>query len=197
VDVRDPDLSAADGLRTAYEAKARAELGDADAVVGAAPGSWEGELVGARVAFLAAHPAVPGDGGVLATRVKQAAAKAADALGAGDGIFVIATRPVPVCGADDRARRLRFALEAVDPPAVIALDAESAEDLAAAFGIDALRAGTPVRAFGRALGFVGDFEASLDDPAAKARAWSAMKATASLAGLKAKGRPKAPPAKPA
>jgi hypothetical protein len=193
VDVREPDLTGPDALRSAYEAKAAAELADADAVLGAAPGSWEGRTVGPRIAFVvgtAASASAPAR--LLADRIAEALARAADALGAGADVFTIASRPVSGASADRSARRLRLALESVDPPAVIALDAQAAEDLAAAFGLDALRPGEAVRVLGRALGNAGDFAASLDDPPSKARAWSAMKAAAAAAGVEAKGRPKAP-----
>jgi hypothetical protein len=196
VDVREPDVRAVDKLGAAYQAKARAELADADAIVGAAPGAWDGPLVGARIAFLVAHRAAPAPAAILASRTADAVTGAAEALGSADAAFILVTRPILETPAHDRARRVRVALEAVDAPAVIALDSEAAEDLAVAFGLDALRPGAPVHALGRSLGSVGDFAASLDDAAAKARAWSAMKAVAAPAGLKAKGRPKAPPAEP-
>lgn len=194
--MRKPVLSAVEVLEAAYEAKARAELADADAIVSAPVGTWDGPVVGAATAFLVAHPVAPAPAPILAERTADAVARAAEALGAAGRVFVLVTRPGREASAEQRARRVRIAVEAVDAPAVIALDAESAEDLAAAFALNGLRAGTPVRAFGRSLGAVGDFVASLEDDAAKARSWSAMKAIAAQAGLKAKGRPKAPPAKP-
>ena len=194
--MREPDLSSIDSLDAAYESKARAELSDADAMVGAAPGAWDGPAVGARIAFLVAHPAGPEPSAILAQRTADAVAAAADALGSAGTVFLLVTRPVRGASAQQQAARVRMALEAVDAPAVIALDAESAEDLAAAFEVDGLRTGAPGRAQGRSLGAAGDFAASLDDPAAKARAWSTMKAVAAQAGLTARGRPKAPSAKP-
>jgi hypothetical protein len=196
VDVREPDVSAADKLGAAYEAKARAELAEADVIVGAGPGAWDGPVVGARIVFLVAHRAAPAPAAILAGRTAEAVGGAAEALGSADAAFVLVTRPILETPADDRARRLRIALEAVDAPAVVALDPEAAEDLAAAFGLDTLRPGTPMHALGRSLGSVGDFAASLENTAAKATAWSVMKAVAARAGLKAKGRPKAPPAEP-
>jgi hypothetical protein len=190
VDVREPDLRGEAALSAAYAAKAAAELADADAVVGAAPGAWEGVTVGPRIAFVIARAASSGT--VLETRVAEAAAKAADALGAGTDVFCIATRTDPPASPDARARRLRLGLEAVDAPAVIALDVEAAGDLASAFGADALRPGTPTRVFGRVIGYAGDFAASLDDDPAKVRAWSAMKTIAAAAGLDPKERPRAP-----
>jgi hypothetical protein len=193
VDVREPELTGVARLRAAYEAKARAELADADGTVGAAPGSWDGPVVGARIVFLVAHPARGrGKVAILGKGVADAVSKAAEALGSAGRVFILATRPADGAAADANAQRLRLALEAVDAPAIIALDLESAEDLAAAFGVGELRLGTPTRAYGRTLGSVGDFEASLHDEAAKARVWTTMKAIAADAGLKAKGRPKAP-----
>jgi hypothetical protein len=192
VDVREPELRGAGAIRAAYEAKAAAELADADALAGAGPGGWEGPLVGARIAFLTSRAASrAGDAPLLGVRVADAVAKAASALGAGDDVFVLVTRPVKASAAV-LSRRVRLAVEAADPPAVVALDEAAAADLAAAFGLERLPVGEPVRALGRSVGFVGDFAASLDDESAKARAWSAMKAIAAEAGIKAKERPKQP-----
>jgi hypothetical protein len=194
VDVREPDLSNADALQAAFDAKTRAELADADALIGAGESGHSGVVIGPRIAFVVARPAsaVAGEGrGVLTARVADAAAKAAEALGAAGDTFEIASRPVHGAPAEARARRLRLALEAVDPLVVIALDGEAASDLADAFGLDGLRRQSPVRVCGRAIGFAGEFAASLDDTTEKARAWSAMKAAAALAGLETKGRPNA------
>lgn len=199
--MREPDLIGADALRAAYEAKARAELDDADALLGlrlgarskSAHGSrmWSGPVLGPRIAFVIATPApAAGPDGLLDATTADAAFKAADALGAGPaGAFTIASRPAGSGSATARARRLRLAIEAVDPLVVIALDAAAAADVAAAFGLDGLPVGCPARAAGRVLGSAGEFAGSLTDAAAKARAWSAMKAIAAAAGLKAQGRP--------
>jgi hypothetical protein len=188
--VREPGLSEADRIRAAYEAKAGAELGDADALVGAPAGSWEGPLLDARVAFVVARSSSASAAGtVLDGPVRDAVMKAADALGAGEDVFLVATRPEGATDTEAAARRLRLLIEAADPPVIIALDAEAASDLALAFGTGDLLPGHPVRAYGRALGFTDDFAASLDDATAKTRAWSAMKGVASLGGLVAKARP--------
>jgi hypothetical protein len=200
VDVREPDLSSAEALRAAYEAKALAELDDADALVG--PGrhrptsghrarTWSGPVLGPRIAFVIATPNAAADSDALLDEVTaDAASKAADALGAGPaGAFTIVSRPAGTASAKARARRLRLAMEAVDPLAVIALDADAAADVAAAFELDGLRPGRPVSAGGRVLGAAGEFADSLGNATAKAHAWSAMKAIAAAAGLKAKGRP--------
>jgi hypothetical protein len=191
VDVREPELRGAEALQAAYEAKAAAELTDADALIGAGPGSWEGPLVGARIAFLTSRAASrAGAAPLLGDRVAGAVSKAAAALGAGDDVFVLITRPVKASAAAV-ARRVRLAIEAADPPAVVALDEGAAADLAAAFGLEPLRVGMPVSVLGRTVGSVGDFAASLDDKSAKARAWSEMKAIAAGAGIEVKERPKA------
>ena len=197
--MREPQLSTAGSPRAAYEAKAAAELGDADSLVGLPAGAvgWEGPLVGARIAFCVRTGATgPDSRGLLDARVGDAVSGAAEAFGVPDAVFTLATRPTEPSdsdsGAEVRVRRVRLALEAIDPPVVIALDHRAAVDLAAAFGLESLQAGTAVRVGGRALGSVGDFGSSLDDPRAKASAWSAMKATAALGGIDAKGRPKAP-----
>jgi hypothetical protein len=126
---------------------------------------------------------------VLHGPVRDAVMRAADALGAGEDVFLVATRPEGATDTEAAARRLRLLIEAADPPVVIALDAEAASDLALAFGTGDLLPGSPVRAYGRALGATEGFTASLDDAAAKRRAWSAMKGVASLGGLVAKARP--------
>jgi len=190
VDVREPRLKGAEALRTAYEAKARAELGDADALIRAMPGSWTGPLVGSRIAFVVSEPDASDPAAVLSARTREALMKAAAAMGAAeDEVFLIASRPPGGPNAAHRARRLRLALEAADPAAVAAIDAAAAQDVAAAFEIDPLVAGATVTAGGRTVGWVGEFGASLDDIAAKKRVWSAMKGLAAAAGLQSKGRP--------
>lgn len=191
----------ADALLAAYEAKARAELGDAEALASGAAKGWRGRPLGA-LAFVIGAPsdADAQAGEPLRGEAGEAAAKAAEAFGVcGADVVAIASRPVAGLSAAVRARRLRLAVEAADPAAVIALDAEGAQDLAAAFEIEALDAGRPVLAHGRTLGSAGDLAASLADAPAKVRVWRAMKAIAHAAGLtgpKTKGRPKAPSTQP-
>ena len=147
VDVREPRLKGAEALRMAYEAKARAELSDADAITEAAPGSWTGPLVGARIAFVEGDAAGAKSPALLAPRIREALVKAAAAMGAGEEqVFLIASRPSGEGDAGSRAARLRLALEAADPPAVAAIDQEAAQDVAAAFGLDPLVAGVTVSA---------------------------------------------------
>ena len=185
VDVREPELTTVEQIRSAFLAKAGAEAAAADALMDAPQGAWGGLLVGARIAFVVG---VPAGSGVLESRVRDAVEKVAQALGTSGAIFTMSTRPVQGADPEDAAHRARLLIEAVDPPVVIALDPLAAEDIAEAFEVSALRPGGAVRAFGRALGSAGDLAASLDDPKAKARAWSSMKAAAVLGGLDTPGR---------
>jgi hypothetical protein len=73
-------------------------------------------------------------------------------------------------------------LEAVDVPLVLAVDPQGAVDLAAAFGVERLDPGRPIRSLGRVLGSIGDFAESLADPKRKARSWAAIRAVAAAAG---------------
>jgi hypothetical protein len=172
-----------------YEAKALAELGDANALAGVASGGWSGDPLGA-VALVVTTVASTEDveSGILRADVREAASKALAALGfEEDSAFVIASRPR---GAETGAltARLRLALEAVDAPLVLALDPLAADDLAAAFGLHGLEPGKPVRAAGRVLGSTGDFAASLGDVRAKGRVWAAMRSVAAAAGHKTQAK---------
>jgi hypothetical protein len=165
-----------------YEAKALAELGDADTLAGVGAGGWSGDPMGAVALVVGVPPENAVAGGLLPPDAAEAVEKALVALGfEGGTAFLIATRPA---GAhpESVAARLRLALEAVDAPLALALDAEAAADLAAAFGLESLDPGRPVRASGRVLGSVGDFARSLGDAKAKTRVWAAMRSVAAAAG---------------
>lgn len=164
-------------LLALYEEKARAELTDADAVAGPCAGAWRGEVMAAVAVVVGI---IAGEGGPsLVGEAGESAAKALAALGFEAGsVFVIASRSECDPGDAARADRLRLALEAVDPPLVMALDAAGAADLRAAFDLADLPLGQPVVASGRTFGYVGDFVASLGDDRAKAPVWKAMKAVA-------------------
>ncbi len=169
-----------------YEAKALAELRDADALAGVEEGGWSGDVL-AAVALVVGTPR-GAKGTLLPAEAAEAVDKALAALGFESGSsFVITSRPAGA-GRAALAARLRLALEAVDSPLVLALDADGAQDLAAAFGLTALQAGRPVRSAGRVLGSVGDFAGSLGDPKSKARVWAAMKVAAAEAGHKTQTR---------
>jgi hypothetical protein len=184
----------ASALARIYEAKARAELDDAESIGGVPARGWRGEPLG-RLAFVvsAMAPDEVATGEPLLGQTGEAADKAAAAFGVATGdLFVVASRPAADIPADARDRRLALLLEAADPEVVIALDGDAASDLAGACGCERLEPGRPVRLHGRVMGFVGEFAASLGDRPAKARVWAAMKAIAAEGGMKAAGRPKAP-----
>lgn len=184
-------MSEAAALRALYEAKARAELSDADEAADVGPGGWRGDVM-AAVALVVGAPDVA-TGELLPEAAGEAIAKALAALGFEAGSeFVIASRPSSTLGDEQVARRLRLSIEAVDPPLVLALDAVAAKDLVAAFGLTDLPLGAPASAFGRTLGYVGEFAASLGDDRAKARAWGAMKAVTRSGAATPARRPKAP-----
>jgi hypothetical protein len=169
-----------------YEAKALAELRDADALAGVGSGGWSGDPLGDVALVVGA--AGDASGALMADAAADAVDKALVALGFASGsAFVIASRPA---GSDPAglSARLRLALEAVDAPLALALDAQGAEDLAAAFGLSGLDPGKPVRSGGRVLGSTGDFAGSLGDDRAKARVWAAMKAVAAVVGHKTRAR---------
>jgi hypothetical protein len=187
-------MTATPDLLALYEAKALAELGDADALAGVAAGGWSGDPLGAVALVVAGRSAGEDEADELvAGEVREAAGKALAALGFEEGsAFVIASRPA---GADSAGliARLRLALEAVDAPLALALDPRAADDLAAAFGLPHLEPGKPVRAAGRILGSVGDFGGSLGDAKAKARVWAAMRSVAAVAGHRTQARRPAAP----
>lgn len=171
----------AEGLKALYEAKARAELAQAD---GFYPGSdavaSSGDPLAAVVLIvgspgaeeLAAHRALAGP-------VGEAARKAIAALGFDPGsTFAVCSRP----GSGDtraRADRLELAIEAVDPVLVLALDPIGAEDLAGALRCGPLVPGRPVTVRGRTVGAVGDLASSLRDDSAKRPVWAAFLSIAS------------------
>jgi hypothetical protein len=187
-----PDVTAAQ-LAALYDAKAVAELADAEAQAGGPACGWRGEPL-SRLAFVvsAMSPDDVAAGGPLSGEAGDAAGKAAAALGVDSDVFVVASRPTAALAPQARSSRLVLALEAADPQVVIALDTDAAADLADAYGLEPLVPGRAARARGRVLGSAGDFVASLGDEKAKARVWGAMKAVAADGGLKAAGRPKAP-----
>lgn len=166
-------------LASLYEAKALAELGDAEALAGVGEGGWSGDPLGV-VALVVAAP-LPSEAG-------DAVDKATAALGVEPTTaFSIVSRP-QASKPKQLMARLRMALEAVDAPWVLALDTQAAEDVAVAFGVAPLVPGVAVRAGGRVLGSVGDFAGSLADPKAKARVWAAMRSIAAGAGLQTQAK---------
>jgi len=171
-------------LQALYEAKARAELAAAEALV---PGS---DAVGTHGDPMAAVVLVIGEPSdeerrahrALTGAPLEAAAKILTALGFDPAsTLAICSRPEPGAGAGPRAHRLELAIEAADPVLAVALDEVAAEDLAAAFALDALAVGRPVTVRGRVLGHAGDLAASLADETLKPKVWAAFKALAGAA----------------
>ena len=168
-----------DMVRAQFVARAKAELAAADAL---APGSdavpTDGALFAEVVAVKGlAGPAEATGGAALSGADGEAVRKALAALG-WDPQAVLGTlsRPEPGIPAERRADRLRLQIEAVDPALVLALDAEAAVDVAEAFGIATPAFGAQVRVLGRRVVAVDGMEASLAEPARKARVWRQMQA---------------------
>lgn len=168
-----------DDLRALFEAKVRAELEAADALM---PGAETVAWAGSPWASLAAVKGSPGaadlaHGTALAGADGEALRKALSALGRDpEDVFLVCSRPSGDEAPGAGARRLRLQIEAVDPEAVVALDASAADDLVAAFCIDPLRPGRPERVLGRTLLFVDGLERSLAEPGRKRRVWQQLKA---------------------
>ncbi len=157
-----------------YESKARAELAEADGLAsGADVIASSGSLI-AQVALVKGlpGPAEAAGGAALSGPDGVAADSALSALGYDhSAAFKTLSRPEPGLGREQRVTRLRYVLEAVDAFAIVALDAEAAEDVRDAFGIDRLAFGRPVRAAGRTIVAVDGLEASLADAERKRRVW--------------------------
>lgn len=169
----------AERIRAEHEARAHAELRAADALC---PGSdavaWSGAVI-AEVALVKGlpGPAEASGGAALTGPDGEACGKALEALGwAPAALFSTVSRSVPTASDESRAARLRGQVEAVDARIAIALDAEAAQDLAAAFGVDRLPFGEERRAGGRRLLAVDGFEACLIDEKRKKRVWRQLQA---------------------
>ena len=166
-------------LRALHEARARAELADADAL---APGSDRIAPRGALLAEIAAVKGLPGPAEASGSAAISGAdgtalTKALEALGyAADTIFFTLSRPEPGMDSEHASDRLRLQLESVDPKVIVALDPEAAADIAEAFGCETPRPGSPLRVLGRRIVAVSGFEAALADPKAKQRVWAELKA---------------------
>lgn len=176
-------------LQALYEAKARAELAAAEALV---PGSDAVASHGDPMASVVLVVGEPSDEERRARKALTgaplaAAAKILSALGFDPAsTLAICSRPERSEAAEARARRLESAVEAADPLLVVALDEGAAEDLARAFGLEPLRVGRPVMVRGRAVGSAGSLAASLADESLKPTVWAAFKALAGAAAGKSR-----------
>jgi hypothetical protein len=171
-----------EGLQVLYEAKARAELAQADALYSnaGAVASWGDPLAAVVLVVGAPGPEELAAHRALAGPVGEAARKAIGALGFDPAsTLALCSRPGGDSDQGARAERLEYAIEAVDPVLVVALDPQAAEDLARAVRCPRLAAGRPVTARGRTIGAVGDLAASLRGEGGKRAVWAAFLSIAS------------------
>ncbi len=169
----------AERIRSLHEARAAAELADADRL---APGSdavaWRGALL-AEVAIVKGlpGPAEASRGAAVSGADGEAILASLERLGHDPATaFYTLSRPEPGLSRPDRVARLRAQLAAVDPELVIALDAEAAEDCAEALGVERPAFGEAVRVAGTRLVACDGLEASLADAARKQRVWRQLQA---------------------
>jgi len=166
-------------LEELFEAKALAELGRSDCL---APGTdtprWSGDVFAEVVLVKGdAGPAEVAGGRALTGPDGQAAKKALEALGFDPkAVFATVARPDPDIDADLIRQRLRMQVEAVDPYAVVALDAVAAQEVAVALTLGSLPFGVQVSSGGRVFVAVDGLEASLDDEVARRRVWDQFRA---------------------
>lgn len=173
------EASRLDGL---YRAKARAEIADAEKHARPTGGvRGQGDVL-AEVLLVKGEPgsddlrtkrALSGDDGA-------AIGKALDALGLPKERYAFCT-----ASADARPKRLervRLLTEAIEPAAVVLLDAVAAADFAEAYEAPEPTPGALVTIGGRAVVATEDFEASLGDDAAKRRAWRQLQPLRPWAG---------------
>ncbi|MDP2232116.1 MAG: hypothetical protein Q8K89_00650 [Actinomycetota bacterium] len=175
-------------LEALYRAKLAEELSEARKLQPGADAVADSGDLGARVLFVKGEPG-PAEvcgAAVLSGPDGQAAAKSLEALGFdSDSMYAMLAR-VSVASAElatgplaplpEAAQRVRATAEAIDPYAIVALDATAAIDVATAFSVPPLRFGQPVRALGRELLAVDGLEPSLADPARKRRVWAQLRA---------------------
>lgn len=163
-------------IEALFREKAAAEIAMAEKLVpGAGLVRGQGDVL--ADVLLVKGVAGPGDLAkkhALAGEDGTAIGKALDALGVSEARYAVCTRIGPAKA--KRIARLRLLTEAVDPRTVVLLDAEAAEDFAAAFAITAPSPGEIVRVFGRDVLTVDGFEAALADEARKRRVWAQLRA---------------------
>ena len=158
-----------------YRAKARAEVDAAEKLAtGTGVVRGQGDVL-ADVLLVKGEPG-PGDLAkkrALAGEDGSAIGRALDALGVSSARYAVCTR----VGATGRKRltRLRLLTEAIDPRIVVLLDAQAAEDFAAAYGVVRPAAGSPGHVLGRVVLAVDDFEASLGDETRKRQVWAQLR----------------------
>lgn len=168
-------------LRELHEARARSEIAAANAL---APGSDVVAHRGDLMPVIAVLKGLPGPaessgGAAVSGADGLAAEKALERLGYEPAaVFWALTRPEPSMDAARRAARVRALIEAVDAPLVLSLDAEAAEDVAAAFSVARLAFGREHSVAGRRLVAVDGLELSLADARRKSLVWKQLQAAA-------------------
>lgn len=168
---------AAARIEAQIRGKARAEIGQAEALLADRPAIENAGDELADVLLLKGEPGLADrrEGRVLSGPDGVAARKALDALGLPDSRYASCTRAADV-SEDVRRERLRLLIEAVDPRTIVALDLVAARDLADAAGLPEIKPGVLLRWRGRAIVVVEGLEASLTDARLKRRVWKQFKA---------------------
>ena len=165
-------------IRELYEAKARAELAEADRLC---PGSdvvaWRGDVLApVMVVKGMPGPAEAAGGEALSGADGDAVAKALTALGWREGqVFFTLSRPDIALDEGSCASRLRHQIEAVDPRVVLALDEVATADVARSLQLEVLSAGASVLVDGRRVVALTEFEAALGDEKRKRAAWGSLR----------------------
>lgn len=164
----------AERIDALYRAKAHAEI--TEALDAGSAVAWSGDVL-ADVLLVKGEPGADDvrAGSALAGADGDAINKALDALEASPARFAICSRALDGEGGD-RARTLRLVAEAVDPRVIVALDADAATDVAAAFAIEVPAFGVPVTVGGRTVLAIEDFAGSLGEEALKRAAWAQLRA---------------------
>jgi len=175
-----PEASRVEQVERLYAAKSAEELRIAASLVPQADIVPDRGPADARVLLVkgCAGPAEASGLPALDGPDGQAAAAALEALGFDpESVYATVSHPgadsVPdgAC-AQARSARLRATIEAVDPFAVVALDATAAQDVSVAFGVSAVDFGVASRVGGRTILAVDGLEASLTDEDRKRAVWA-------------------------
>lgn len=128
-------------------------------------------------------PAEQAGGGAMSGADGEALAKALSALGFdAERVAAVVSDPVGTTATEERSRRLRLVIEALDPDIVLALDIDGGTDAAAAMGVAEPPPGRLVTAGLRALLVVDGLEASLGEESRKRRVWGQIRALGARQG---------------
>lgn len=186
-----PEASRVEQVERLYAAKSAEELRIAASLVPEADCVPDRGPADARVLLVkgCAGPAEASGLPALVGPDGQAAAAALEALGFDpESVYATVSRPgadPEPDGASARAHgaRLRATIEAVDPFAVVALDAAAAQDVAIAFDMSSVDFGVVRRVNGRSILAVDGLEASLYDDHRKRVVWAQLRSLKPAAPL--------------